>query len=161
MSDIYLDTCVFHEWFVRMIRDDKKEVEYVEFLSELTDVRKYISIFGIAELIESLKKDPRLQGKKITKEWITILVDFFRDTIGVRIIEEDESGKLSGIFLSPKILEFTLECGDLKDSIHVEIAKNNDLLFITKDDKLGELKKIYSNIDTIRSFERSYEKKKR
>ncbi len=158
---IYLDVNIFREWFVRMIRGEKGKVFYIEFLSKRDEIEKHISIFGIAELIETLKKEPRVQHKKLTKELILALIDALRNTIGLEIIEEDkiQKEKFRGFFVSPKIVEFTYLCGDLKDSIHVEIARNNDLLFITKDDKIGQVKVIYPKVEGIRSLIRRYKKK--
>lgn len=157
----YIDANIFHEWFVRNIKGDKRPIFYVKFLSERKEIDKRISIFSIAELVESLKKEPRIQDKKLTKDWILSLIEIFRDTISLRIIEEDEThrGKYRGFYVSSKIVEFASLSGDLKDSIHVDISKNNDLLFLTKDDKAGRLKELYPKIEGIRSFVRRSEKK--
>lgn len=159
----YLDINIFREWFVRTIRGDTTPIFYVEFLSEHTEIEKRISIFSIAEIVETLLKEPELQGWKLTKEWILSLIVIFRDAIGVKIIEEDENykGQYRGFVVSPKIVEFTYLCGDLKDSVHVDIAKSNDLLFITKDDEIGRVKNAYPRVEGIRSLIRRYEKREK
>lgn len=160
---VYLDVNIFREWFVRMIRGDARTLFYVKFLSSHGEIEKHISIFGIAELVETLLKEPKLQGRKPTKEWISSLIEIFKDTTDVKIIEEDEIRKgLYRVFtVSPKIVEFTYLCGDLKDSIHVDIARENDLLFVTKDDKVGRVNVIYQRVEGVRSLVRKYLKKEK
>lgn len=114
-------------------------------------------------MVETLLKESDLQGWKLTKEWILSLILIFRDAIGVKIIEEDENykGQYRGFVVSPKIVEFTYLCRDLKDSVHVDIAKSNDLLLITKDDDVGRVKAAYPKVEGIRSLIRRYEKKEK
>jgi len=158
---VYLDINIFREWFIRTIKNNITPIFYVQFLSEHGEIEKRISVFSIAELVETLLKEPKLQGWNLTKEWILSLIEIFRDTVGVKIIEEDETskGQYTGFVVSPKIVEFTYLCGDLKDSVHVDIAKSNDLLFITKDDEAGRVKTAYPKVEGIRSLIRRYEKK--
>lgn len=160
---IYIDINIFREWFVRTIKNNATPVFYVKFLSEHIEIEKRISIFSIAELVETLLKEPELQNIKLTKGWISGLIETFKDTMGVKIIEEDKiyKGKYRGFYVSPKVVEFTYLCGDLKDSIHVDIAKNNDLLFVTKDDKIGRVKAVYPKVEGIRSLIRRYEKREK
>lgn len=160
---VYLDINIFREWFVRTIKNDITPVFYVQFLSERSEIEKHISIFSIAELVETLLKEPELQGWRLTKEWISSLIEIFKDTISAKIIEEDEGykGKYRGFYVSPKIVELTYLCGDLKDSIHVDIARTSDLLLITKDDKVGRVKAVYPKVEGIRSLIRRYEKKEK
>ena len=157
----YLDINIFREWFVRTIKNDSTPVFYVQFLSEHGEIEKFISVFSIAEIVETLLKEPELQGIKLTKEWITSLIEIFKDTVKVEVLEEDKAfkGKYRGFYVSPKIVEFTYLCGDLKDSIHADIAKNHSLLLVTKDDDVGRVKAVYPKVEGIRSLIRRYEKK--
>lgn len=160
-ENIYPDTSIIREWFVRIILGDRRDVETVEFLRKHEEINKFISIYGIAELIETLKKEPRIQHKKLTKEFIWDMIRALQNTLtNLKIIEEDIAegiSKYKGIVLSSEIIDFTFLCGDLKDSIHVEIAKNNDLLFVTKDDKVGKVKELYPKVIGIRKFIRRHE----
>ena len=163
-ENIYPDTSIIREWFVRIIVGDRRDVETIEFLRKHKEINKFISIYGVAELIETLKKEPSIQHKKLTKEFIWDLIKALQNTLtNLKIIEEyaepEGVSKYRGIVLSSEIVDFTYLCGDLKDSIHVEIAKNNDLLFVTKDDEVGRVKELYPKIEGIRSLIRRYEKK--
>lgn len=160
---IYLDTNVIREWFVRIILGDKKDVRVIEFLRRHEEIDKFISVYGVAELIETLKKESRIQHKKLTKELIWDLIRAPQNTLtNLKIIEEytTERGtsEYKGIVLSSKIVDFTFLCGDLKDSIHVEIAANNDLIFVTKDAKVGRVKELYPKVVGINKLIRRREK---
>ena len=74
---IYLDINIFREWFVRTIKGDSTPIFYVQFLSRHTQIEKRISIFSIAEVVETLLKEPELQNIKLTKDWILSLVEIF------------------------------------------------------------------------------------
>ena len=71
---------------------------------------------------------------------------------------DKDNTEFKGISLSADIINYTYLCGDLKDAIHVEIAKSNKLSFITKDDKVGRIKPLYPEITGIRKFIRRAEK---
>lgn len=157
VESIYIDVSIFREWLVRTIIGRSKDVYYVKFLSEHNEFEKFISVFGIAEIVETLKKEPRVQHIDLTREFILGLIDTLRNTAKIEVIEEEGEGLYKGFTVSPKIVEFTFVCGDLKDSIHVEIAKNNKLLLVTKDDAIGKLKELYPKIIGIRKFVRRQE----
>lgn len=163
MERVYLDVNIFREWFVRIVRGDNRPVFYVQFLSARKELEKHISVFSIAELVETLLRESQLQGIKLTKGWLLSLVEIFKDTMGAKILEEDEvsKGMYRGFYVSPKIVEFTYLCGDLKDSVHVDIARSASLTLVTKDDKVGRVKTAYPNVEGIRSLVRRYKKRER
>ncbi len=160
---IYLDTSIIREWFVNIIRGDRGEPFYIEFMRTHNEFEKFISIYGIAELIETLKNEPEIQHKKLTKEFIMELIKLLQTTINMKIIEstDKENTEFKGISLSADIIDFTYLCGDLKDAIHVEIAKSNKLSFVTKDDKAGRIKPLYPEIVGIRKFIRRVQKEQK
>ncbi len=59
-----------------------------------------------------------------------------RNTLGFRIIEYEKEDKETGIFISPEVVKFTSICGELKDAAHVCIAKHENLMFVTHEDKM-------------------------
>ena len=103
---IYIDTSLLHDWFARLMRNEKDpDTDSIKFLRDRKDVDKFISIFTIAELVESLlfhEKGIRDYMKKL--EVIESFSKLFMQTTGVKVIEFEKEGEHKGIFISPKPL---------------------------------------------------------
>src|SRR3989344_5988756 len=118
---IYIDTSLLHDWFARLMRNEKDpDTDSIKFLRDRKDVDKFISIFTIAELVESLlfhEKGIRDYMKKL--EVIESFSKLFMQTTGVKVIEFEKEGEHKGIFISPKIVKYTSICESVKDAAHV------------------------------------------
>ena len=151
INQIYIDTSLLHEWFARLMRGEKQyyEPKIIAFLRKHSEINKFISIFTIAELVESLlfrEKGIHDHMKKL--ETINSFVQVFVETTGIKIIEFEKKDVHRGIFISPNIVKYTAECGEVKDAIHVCIAEHEDLALVTHDDKFGRIKPLYEKIVT-------------
>lgn len=151
IKQIYIDTSLLHEWFARLMRKERIELypEIILFLRKHDEIKKFISIFTIAELVESLlfhEKRIREHMKKL--ELIEYFVNLLMETTGIKIIELEKKGGHKGIFISPNIIKYTAVCGSVKDAIHLCVAEHEDLWLVTHDDKFGKLKPLYAKITT-------------
>lgn len=128
----------------------KEEPEIIRFLSENKEIEIYISLISIAELVHTLKYHEEFQRYKISLGWIKELIQEFQNIVGFNIIinERINNIEIGGIIIIPEILEFLDKHNGLADCIHVDIAKRNDLCFITYEKKIGRLKEFYDNIIT-------------
>ncbi len=151
IKQIYIDTSLLREWFARLMREEKteKDPEIILFLREHTEIKKFISIFTIAELVESLL----IHEKKIHRymkniQLISSFAQLLIETTGIKIIELEKKDEHKGIFISPNVIKYTGICGSVKDAIHVCIAEHEDLWLVTHDDKFGKLKPLYAKITT-------------
>ncbi|MBI2583045.1 MAG: PIN domain-containing protein [Candidatus Aenigmarchaeota archaeon] len=144
---VYLDTNIVYGFFQNIIRGKMDHPEIIKFLAERKDVEKYISTFTVAEIVENLLKE--FPYRSLKKDYIMSLVDTLRLTVDLKILQET-------IELSGELVDFVYECKDAKDSLHVLIAKKNDLFFITRDDKVGILKSLYPNIMGEQKFKKQF-----
>lgn len=149
IKQVYVDTNLVYEWFSRLMRSEKREEpKIIKFFCEHKEIKKFVSIFTVAELIEKLlfKQDGIKEHMK-NKEMVLSFLRSLMQMTGIQIIgfkEEDEGS----IFVSSKIIEYTVICRSMKDAIHVSIAKQENLWFLTHDDEIGKLKPAYEKIIT-------------
>jgi len=161
ITQVYIDTSLLLEWFARLMREDKRDDEprIIKFLREQREIKKFISIFTIAELVEDLlfhEKRIKYHMKKI--ELIESFAKSLMETTAIRIIEMEKDDEHKGIFISPNIVKYTAICGSIKDAIHVCIAEHEDLWLVTHDDKIGKLKPSYKKITTDTHLLKLFEK---
>ncbi len=139
-SKIYLDTNLLYGWFKNKLGKKKSETGILTFLSEkCKDIEKFISAYSVAELLVKLKDE--FQDREISENKIAYLFEILRGTIGLKIIYESK--------LTETVIKFADICGDHNDAIHIEIAKNQNLTLVTKDEALGKAEKLYPNIMSI------------
>lgn len=143
---IYLDTNQLYGWFENQLNRKKPESKIVEFLTEkFENAEKFISMYTIAELLVNLKNaypDRNLSADKIA--WLLILL---KEATNLKIIEESK--------LTKEVIDFADLCNDHNDAVHIQIAKNQGLTFVTKDDKVGKVKSAYPNVISIRKLFRT------
>lgn len=159
VKQIYIDTSLLHGWFARLMRGEKEgNTEIVKFLIDQKEIKKFISIFTIAELVESLLfHEKRIRDYMKKKEVIESFAEILIETTGIRILELEKRDEHKGIFISPKIVEYTALCGSVKDAIHVVIAEHEDLWLITHDNKIGKIKPLYNRIITDKHLLKLFE----
>ena len=164
---VYLDTCVVEPWFKNMIqskKDDKNQTEtpeIIQFLIAHPEIEKYISYFTIAELVEILMfKTDKVRDHMKRLEIIGAFVEAFQRTIpNLRIIvlEESKNGEKGLLIPIPELLKYTALIGEVKDAIHVCIAKHEDIFIVTKDDKIGKVQSVYPKTVGMKGFAKAFE----
>lgn len=151
IKQIYIDTSLLLEWFSRLMRGEssRDEPRIIKFLREQKEIKKFISIFTIAELVEDLLfHEKRIRDYMKRKEVIESFANILMQTTDIKIIEYERQDEHAGIFISPDIVKYTAACGSVKDAIHVCIAEHEALWLVTHDDKFGRIKPSYENILT-------------
>ena len=154
VKQIYIDTSLLREWIARLMRGEKEEdTQIIKFLREHEEIKKFISVFTIAELVENLLfKEKRIKDFMRKQEVVESFSQILMDTTGIKIIEQERKEEHVGIFISPKIVDYVAKCGSIKDSIHVCIAEHEDLWLVTHDNNFGRLKPLYKNIMTDKAL---------
>lgn len=137
---IYLDTNQLYGWFENQLNRKKPESGIVKFLGEkCKDMEKLISVYSVAELLVNLKRD--FQNRDLTAKKLEYLFVILKDIIGIKIILESK--------ITREIIGFADLCNDHNDAVHIQIAKNQDLTLVTKDEKIGRVKPAYPNVMSI------------
>lgn len=150
MEKVYLDTNLIIGFFKNIIRKKKKtgeDPEIIKFLAIHDEIKKFISIFSIAEIIESLEEE--FPSHALTQDYILDLIETLRNTIELEIIED--------VKVSKNIINYTYLCRDVKDAIHIDICQASELWFITRDEDCGKVSKIYNKIMSERKFRKQFE----
>ena len=148
---IYLDNSLLVGWFLPYLQDIKnpKTPKIIEFLSMHREIEVFISFFTIAELVEDLMfKEPRVKDYRKNMNNVLDLIDILTESLKIKRIIHKDKNELEGNFIPKNIVEFTSICGSLKDSVHVSIAKYQDLYFVTHDKKITLLGSAYDKIIT-------------
>jgi hypothetical protein len=160
IKQVYLDTNLLREWFARLMRKETREdPRIIKFLREHDEIKKFVSIFTIAELVESLLfHETRIRDHMKEVKVIGSFAQVLMETTGIKVIELEKEDDHRGIFVSPNVVKYTGICGSLKDAIHVCIAEHEDLWLITHDDKIGKLNSIYRKITTDTHLMKLFEK---
>lgn len=145
---IYLDTNQLFGWFENHLDKKRPESGIVKFLMEkCEDIEKFTSIYAAAEILVNLKE--RFQGRNLSAEKIGYMFEILREIIGLQMIVESK--------LTEEVLKFADLCNDHNDAIHIQIAKNQNLMLITKDTDVGRVKAAYANVMSIGKFTRQFD----
>ena len=159
-NEYYLDTNLLIGW-VRHILSKKKPLEpkFIVFLKQHPEIKTWISTITIAEIVEFLQKD---FGKhNLTFVQMKKVIEKMQKIIGFRIINayvtDEGMEEIKDIVLNARnLVLLTYEGRDVKDAIHVEIARQNRLWFITRDIDVGRMKRIYAYIDTAEKLMKKF-----
>lgn len=151
-NKIYLDNTSLVRWFLRKFYPDKhkQEPQIIRFLNEHNEIETYVSILSIAELVHTLKHGEEFRKFNLGFEFIKKLIEELQNIIGFSIIKTVSiSGtEIDGIIVSGNIIKYVFKHRHLADCIHLDIARQNDIWFVTYEKRMGELKEYYSNIMT-------------
>ncbi len=160
---IYVDTNCILDWFVRMLRDEKKEEpELIEFIREHQEIQYFTSLFTIAEITEHIlykKEGERIKQYKKNIETIKAMSNGLKEALGLRIIEDEMGGETPLSFTDPDVIQVTKVMHSAKDAVHFCIAKHNKLTFVSHEDRFGELKEYYpdASIMTVNKLIKTFE----
>ena len=102
-NEIYLDTSLLIGWFKHILEKRKKteEPEIIEFLNNKPEIKRYISVITVAEIIEVLKSKD-FKNYKLEKSYILDLIVNLRNTLNLIIIEEFEEKNGKQMTSSPE-----------------------------------------------------------
>ncbi|MBI2583756.1 MAG: hypothetical protein HYW25_03760 [Candidatus Aenigmarchaeota archaeon] len=147
IDKIYLDSNLLMDFYIKCARKTKPyyEPEIITFLAERRGLPKFISSFSLAEIGARLKRD----FPEFTPEYLMEFTKVLIRTIGLGVIQ------------SPTIdwryvLRYSLLCRDARNSIHIEIARSEDLWFITRDKDDPRVKEIYPKVMGESKFKKQF-----
>ena len=139
---IYIDTMFLVRWFLFRFRKRKYDElpRMIEFLREHEEIEKHISVISVAEFVKVLKYNKEFRRYKLTISYIKELIKKLQNFIDLEILKDQR--------ISHQIVKYVESHPELIDCIHLDIAKSNELCFITDEKKIGKLKNLYKNIMT-------------
>ena len=151
---LYIDTSLIYEPIRRMLVNEKPfETEFTDFLIGHPEIERTISIFTVAEIVENLLfREKRILEYKRNIDAILTLVKVIQNTYSIDVIEYEIKDGQKGFFVLSDLIALTGKLGNIKDAIHVCIAKHENLMLVSHEDKFGVVKDIYKNIATDRQL---------
>lgn len=95
----------------------------------------------------------------MTYEQIIGLIEILRQILDFRtIIEFGKDGKITkGNLITENVKKYAYEHSHVIDCIHVDISKQNELLFVTEDSRLPKLNKLTNDIKTFNKYTKQFE----
>ena len=151
-EQIYIDNNLLIRWFIHKFNRKKYKSmpEIIKFLNEHPEIKKYISLLSVAELVHTLKYGEDFQKFNLNLKYIEKLLSELQNIINLDIImKEKRNGvEIDGVIISKDLIKLIDKHRHLIDCMHLDIAKSHDLSFVTHEAKMGELKPLYENIMT-------------
>ncbi len=153
----YFDTNLLVTSLIQLA-ENKKELttEITNLLKEHKDlIKPHISTLTVAEIIEVLRTDSKF-GKYHFEEdenlkRISGLISKLIGVMNIKIIED-------GIKINNDVIKFVHKHPEVIDCLHVILAKQNELTFITEEaERIGRLKIFYSKIMSYDKLKRQYQ----
>ncbi len=160
---IYLDTNILVGWFKSQLsvgqtksklidhlrRFGPRNPDVIKFLINHRDIEKFISIFTIAEIVHVLKYSDEFKGYDLELATIKWLMELLQEAVGFSVIKEVSLGgnSIKGVIISPDIVDFVDKHSHIIDCIHIDIAKHNELTFVSNERDLGKMKDSWRNND--------------
>ncbi len=173
LEEVYLDTCIligclewlikkgYHKisYFDKLLRRDKEQPFVIVFFKEHEKVTKWISLVSEAEIMKILKFDNKFKKYNLTYEQIIGLIEILREILNFRtIVEFEKDGKtIKGNLVTGDIRKYAYEHDHIIDCIHVDISRQNELLFITEESRLPKLNKLTNDIITFNGYTKQFE----
>lgn len=149
---VYIDNSLLVRWFLWKFNPHKypREPQVIRFLASLERVEKYISLISVAELVHTLRYGDDFSGYRLTLRRIEELIQELQGVLGFVLIEQEkvQDTDVGGIIITRDVVRFIDKHKELADCLHVDIAKRNQLCFVTYEKKIGVLKELYDNIMT-------------
>lgn len=173
--EIYLDTCFLTAWVKRALEnEDLESLGSVKFLNETPEIVSFISSLTGAETIRTVLhgkefKD-HVKNFRIDSQYIIDLINDIQNTAKFEYIRgifpdaNQKNGKpleikgkkifLDRLILTKQLPKYLEICSHLIDCIHVDIAMQNGLIFVTNERKLGKLKTLIPDEKKIMTFKK-------
>jgi len=163
---IYLDTNLLIGAIKEMLeKKDVTNVGVVKFLSENSNIESFISTLSVAEIVKVFRHDNEFKKYKLNFKRIISLIESLQNMMRFKLISNmkltDEKGlpigdSPNGIVITKDIIRYADIHHEHIDCMHVDLAKTNELTFVTQEDRLGKLKDEYENIMTFNKLSRNY-----
>ncbi len=151
---IYLDNTSLVRLFLKRFYPEKhkQEPRIIRFLNEnKREIKSFVSTISIAELVHTLKHGEDFKKFNLNFNYIKELIGELQDIIGFDIIQTEkmkDGTEIDGVIVSNHVVEYVFKHKHLPDCIHVDIARQHELTFVTYEKAMGELKEYYDNIMT-------------
>lgn len=157
---IYIDNSLLVRWFLRRLHPKKfkTEPQIIRFLTEHKEIKKFISILSVAELVHTLKYSKDFQSFGLKLSYILDSLAELLKAMDVEVISRENIGgmEIDGVIVSENVVKFVDMHQHLVDCIHVDLAKSHDLFFITHERDMGVLKEFYEKIMTDDKLMKQY-----
>ena len=148
---VYLDTNVIFGFFKNFILGKKLSLTWkVWFLSRNKNkIEVYTSSLAISEAVSEMMRLAEREGIKVKEMDVEVIVHKLVDYCGLKILKDVRMDDL---------VLFTLNKIDVKDCLHLEISKRNNMILITDDQQLKERGKyFYSKILSFYEFTKKFD----
>jgi len=150
---IYLDNTSLVRWFLKRFHPEKhkQEPQIIKFLNEhKREIKSFVSTISIAELVHTLRHGEAFEKFNLNFNYIKELIGELQDIIGFDIIQTEkiDGTEIDGVIVSNYVVKYVFKHKHLTDCIHVDIARQHELTFVTYETAIGELKEYYDNIMT-------------
>jgi len=157
---IYIDNSLLVRWFFNRLHPKKYKTEpqIIRFLTEHREIRKFISILSVAELVHTLKYGKEFQSFGLKLSYILDSLIELQKAMNMEVISKENIGgmEINGVIVSENIVRFVDKHQHLVDCIHADLAKSHDLFFITHERDMGVLKEYYDKIMTDDKLMKQY-----
>ncbi len=150
---VYLDNTSLVRWFLKRFypKKYKDDPQIIKFLNEhKSEIKSFVSTISIAELVHTLRHGDAFVKFSLGFNYIKELIGELQDIIGFDIIQTEKIGEvdIDGVIISNDIVKYVFKHRHLVDCIHVDIARQHELTFVTYEAAMGELKEYYGKIMT-------------
>lgn len=157
---IYLDNTSLVRWFLKRFypKKYKRDPQIIRFLNEHKEIDTFVSILSVAELVHTLKHGEEFKKFGLKFDHIKGLIEELQNIIGFEIIQtvKINDTQIDGIVISGNIIKYVFKHRHLADCIHLDIARQNEIWFVTYEKRMGELKEYYENIMTEDKLMKQY-----
>ena len=138
--DVYLDTNMIHGWFrnfmANLKRNEPLEIpDILQFIKSRKELKLLTTTLTQIEIFRYLKAEWDRDGKSCNEIWDTFVNSFDITVISVKQIDLDD--------LLTLVSKIATKKKTLVNLMHLQIAKNNSLWFLTGEENLKEKYKEY------------------
>jgi predicted nucleic-acid-binding protein len=157
---IYIDNSVLIRWFLHKLFPKKHKTipQIIRFLTEHKEIKKFISILSVAELVHTLKYGKDFQSFRLKLNYILDSLVELQKAMDMEVITKENirEMEINGIIISENVVGFVDRHQHLLDCIHADLAKSHDLFFITHEKDMGVLKEFHEKIMTDDKLMKQY-----
>jgi len=147
-KELYLDTNMIHSWFRNFMTSLKKNEplkmpDTLQFIVNQKELKLFTTTLTKIEIFRYLKAEWNRDEKSCNEIWETFVNSFDITVINVKEIELEE--------LLALVAKVATKKKTLVNLMHLQVAKKNNLLFLTGEEKLKEKYKEY--YDKVLTYE--------
>jgi hypothetical protein len=101
-----------------------------------------------------LKNDEKFRKYNFSDAEIESLISTLQAIVGFNIIIEMKTDgiPIKGNVITETVAEYAKKCGHVLDCVHIDMARTNDLTFVTTEKKLGRIKELYDQVMTENKY---------